>query len=80
MAPQQANGKLRINAGSGDIRLYLPKNVRVACTISGTGDIEYPQWSYTLNNNTLNPRSAQSTPIEVEIISNSGKVRIIESE
>ena len=80
MAPQRANGKLRINAGSGDIRLYLPKNVRISCMVSGTADIEYPQRNYALNNNMLSPRNAQVTPIEVEIISNGGRVRIIESE
>ena len=80
MAPQSAAGKIRINAGNGDIRLYIPKNVRIACTFSGTADIEYPQRNYTLNNNTLNPRNTQVTPVAVEIISHGGRVRIIESE
>ena len=80
MAPQRANEKVRISAGNGDIRLYLPNNIRVKCTISGAGDIEYPQRNYTLSNNELNPRSAMAKPIEVEIISNGGRVRIIESE
>ena len=48
--------------------------------VSGTADIEYPQRNYALNNNMLSPRNAQVTPIEVEIISNGGRVRIIESE
>ena len=80
MAPQRANGKVRISAGSGDIRLYIPKNVRISCTISGAAEIEYPQRNYMLNNNTLTPRNAQVMPVEVEIISNGGKLRIIESE
>ena len=80
MAPQRANEKVRINAGNGDIRLYLPNNIRIKCTISGAGNIEYPQRNYTLNDNVLNPRSAMAKPIEVEIISNGGRVRIIESE
>ena len=80
MAPQRASGKVRISAGSGDIRLYIPKNVRISCSISGAADIEYPQRNYMLNNNTLTPRSAQVMPVEVEIISNGGKLRIIESE
>ena len=80
MAPQRAAGKVRISAGDGNIRLYLPKNVRISCTISGAAEIEYPQRNYMLNNNTLTPRSAQVTPIAVEIISNGGSVRIIESE
>lgn len=80
MAPQQAKGKFRISAGDGDIRLYLPKNVRITCKISGAAEIEYPQRNYTLNNNYLSPRSTQVTPIEVEIVSNGHSVRIIESE
>ena len=80
MAPQRADGKLRISAGRGDIRLSLPKNVRIACTVSGTSNIEFPQWSYTLSGNKLNPRNPQTTPIDVEIVSNGGSVKIIESE
>ena len=80
MAPQSAAGKIRINAGDGAVRLYLPKNVRVSCSVSGTDNIEYPERNYTMSGNVISPRNTAQNLILVEIVSNNGQVRIIESE
>lgn len=80
MMPMITDGGIRIKAGNGDIRVYVPRGVRISSVISGTDLIEYPQRNYTFSNNTLTPRSALQTPIRMEIISNGGRVQIIESE
>lgn len=80
MMPQSSQARIRINAGSGDIRVYIPKNGSINCTISGTSQVDYPQMSYSFGNNILAPRRVIGTPVTVEITSNGGTVRVIESE
>ena len=80
MVPESASATIRITADSGDIRVYIPKNTQISCVINGASQIEYPQWNYVMNGTSLTPRSASQLPVAVEITSNNGTVRIIESE
>ena len=80
MVPQSADGKIRITASSGDIRVYIPKSTRISCMITGTSQVDYPQRNYTFSGGTLIPRSPVPGPIIMEIRSNNGHVQIIESE
>ena len=80
MMPMMTEAGIRISAGNGDIRVYIPRGVRISCVITGTNRVEYPQRNYVFSNSTLTPRSAMQAPIRMEIRSNNGSVRIIESE
>ena len=80
MTMKKAGATIKIKAGNGDIRVYIPKNVRIACTIKGASAVDYPQNNYTFNNGSLEPRVPAESPVLLEITSNRGNVRIIESE
>ena len=75
-----SGGSITLNAGSGNIRLYVPGSVRVSCSVTGAANVEYPQRNYAMNGTVITPRSASQNVIRVEIISNGGNVQIIESE
>ena len=80
MAPDSVQTRVKITAGSGDIRIYIPKGTSISCVINGASTIDYPQWSYAMNGNTVAPRSHTQQSVSFEIQSNNGTVRIIESE
>ena len=80
MVPVSTNAPIKITSYYGDIRVYIPRGAVVSCVISGAGNIEYPQYTYALSGNMLTPLRNQQTPIHVEIKSNNGLVRIIETE
>ena len=80
MTPQSTGAPIKITAGNGDIRVYIPKGGRISCMIMGTDQVEYPQRSYSFSGGMLTPRSTMTAPISMEIRSNSGRVQIIESQ
>ena len=80
MVPVSTNAPIKITSSYGDIRLYVPRGAVVNCVITGAANIEYPQYTYALSGNTLMPVRSQQTPIRVEIRSNNGLVRVIETE
>lgn len=75
-----SGGSITVNAGDGNVRVYVPSSVRISCSVRGAANIEYPQRNYTLNGTVISPRGSVSDPIRVEIVSNGGNVQIIESE
>ena len=80
MVPRSTNAPIRIKASDGDIRVYIPGGTGINCYISGTGSVDFPQYSYNWSGNMLSPRRPMQNIINVEITSNSGRVQIIESE
>ncbi len=80
MVPRATNARIQINASNGDIRVYIPGGTGINCYISGTGSIDFPQYSYNWSGNVLSPRRPVQNLINVEITSNNGRVQIIESE
>lgn len=80
MVPDSTQAHVKIIAGSGDVRVYIPKGTSISCVITGAASIDYPQWSYVMNGTSVTPRSQVRLPISMEIQSNNGTVRIIESE
>ena len=80
MVPDSTQANVKITAGSGDIRIYIPKGITVSCVITGASSIDYPQWNYVMNGTSVTPRSSTQLTVSVEIESNNGTVRIIESE
>ena len=80
MVPVSTNAPIKITSYYGDIRVYVPRGAVVSCMINGAGNIEYPQYTYALSGNILTPLRSQQAPIRVEINSNNGLVRIIETE
>lgn len=80
MVPRSTNAPIRINASDGDIRIYIPGGTGINCSISGTGSVDFPQYSYNWSGNVLSPRRPMQNIITVEITSNNGRVQIIESE
>ena len=80
MVPVSTNAPIRITSSYGDIRIYVPRGAVVSCRINGAGNIEYPQYTYALSGNILTPLRSQQSPVYVEINSNNGLVRIIETE
>ena len=80
MVPQNTGTPIRIKASDGDIRIYIPKGTAINCYISGTGSVDYPQYSYKWSGNVLTPMRPAMNLINVEITSNNGQIRIIESE
>lgn len=80
MVPRSANATIRIKASDGDIRVYIPGGTGINCYISGTGSVDFPQYSYNWSGNMLSPRRPMQNIINVEITSNNGRVQIIESE
>ncbi len=79
MTPQTAGAHIKITAGDGDIRVYVPNGGRIECTVVGTDQVEYPQRNYYYSGNMLTPRSSMQTPVSMEIHSRGGRVQIIES-
>ena len=80
MVPRSTAATIRINASNGDIRVYIPGGTGINCYISGTGSVDFPQYSYNWSGNVLSPRRPMQNIINVEITSNNGRVQIIESE
>ncbi len=80
MTPAACKAVIKIKAGNGDIRVYIPKGASISCTISGASKVDFPQNSYTFSGGSLTPVNPEGTPIPVEITSRKGMVRIIESE
>ena len=80
MVPVSTSAPIKIITSYGDIRVYVPRGAVVNFMITGAANIEYPQYSYLLSGNILTPVRAQQSPIQVEIKSNNGIVRIIETE
>lgn len=80
MVPQNTGAPIQIKASDGDIRIYIPKGTAIRCTISGTGSVDYPQYSYNWSDGILSPMRPSMNLINVEITSNNGQIRIIESE
>ena len=80
MVPRSTNAPIRIKASDGDIRVYIPGGTGISCYISGTGSVDFPQYSYNWSGNVLSPRRPMQNIINVEITSNNGRVQIIESE
>ncbi len=80
MTPNTAGATIKIKAGNGDIRVYIPKDVYISCSIQGASNVEYPENHYTFSDESLSPRTQVESPVLVEIVSNNGQVRIIESE
>lgn len=79
MVPKSAGGSVKVISSNGDIRIYIPAGTAISCSISGTSQIEYPQYSYVLSNGVMLPRGAVQNPVRVEVRSNNGIVKIIES-
>lgn len=80
MVPRSTNAPIRIKASDGDIRVYIPGGTGINCYISGTGSVDFPQYSYNWSGNVLSPRRPMQNIVNVEITSNNGRVQIIESE
>ncbi len=80
MTTTTAKAVIRVKAGDGEIRVYIPKDVHISCTVKGASQFDFPQKHYVLNGNELTPRDPVESPVRVEIESNRGSVRIIESE
>ncbi len=80
MTTSAAKAVIKVKAGKGDIRVYIPKGVFIECTVKGAAQFEYPQNNYVLSGNSMTPRRPAESPVQVEISSNRGSVRIIETE
>ena len=80
MVPEATPARISITADRGDVRIYIPKGGSVSCEITGAASLDYPQWSYVMNGTSLMPRGQAKQPVQVEIKSNNGTVRIIEIE
>lgn len=80
MVPKTTGAPIQIKASNGDIRIYIPKGTAINCYISGAGSVDYPQYNYNWSGSVLSPMRPAMNMINVEVISNNGQVRIIESE
>ena len=81
MLSNTSNYPVYIGAKSGNIRVYVPANVKAIITVSGTDQIVFPD-SYTQSGNTIYPsdQTADSTGLPVDIQSmQGGSIQIIEN-
>ena len=79
MVPNTVNGTVKVTSSNGDIRIYIPGGTAISASITGTNRIEYPQYSYLLSDGVMLPRGAAQNPVRVEVHSNNGLVKIIET-
>lgn len=78
MTPVLSQAPIQIHADNGDIRVYIPANGFVDCTISGTDAITYPP-EYTMSAGQVFPISYTQEPVKMTIQSNQGAVQIIQN-
>ncbi|MBR6089709.1 MAG: hypothetical protein IKP86_07235 [Anaerolineaceae bacterium] len=82
MVPANGSPYIRISAAGDDtIRIYVPQGVVVNCLISGTSQVDYNQYRYSLSGSRLSPLTAgRQNPVTVEITANGGLIQVIDNQ